>query len=577
MAFKGSRVRIPSPPNQTASGGLFLFLPNRGARAGFGAIVKVMSSTFDTSENLFVSEDETAAPDFTDLFDEPGAEGESGSSESKDTESFAKIETVTEEIKPYFTNANFYQDVLTGEGEVAKRLHAALAKFLKAENPEDRSLFRQRLIPIYWEVAKSIARKTAGDMPVPKQLLLRFGILLPTLLDKQQRRMFGEIIEHNATGQPIYYVDEWLNMVAHGRVNASATDETKPLKGAQSSKVGRQLESARGKVDAQMELIRTQNREMSDVESSLLNLVKELSAREQRADAENERGPHNDSQRSLFSDVNSELRRLSNMSRNLAKAFNDLAKYRDAVNDLRAEAERLGEDVSETVDTGAAADEMGTIQQMVKLTVGRQGNHFPIFSKQYFRGGLIGVAVRENVNNTLAEVERLDPSVFIRTFKQKQTRIVPNVILVPCYGDAGICWEPFERFNRATSRGRLAIPLYPKDLRTAVIAAVGDLRWQVAKERAAHYWMEEGLTGWYYQWFSEEKLKGDVKDKFIEDYVLWILKESEGQQKLERPIRDIFWRYMPFPQNVKDELKNRGFVYAELIKKDANRAMSDGY
>ena len=187
------------------------------------------------------------------------------------------------------------------------------------------------------------------------------------------------------------------------------------------------------------------------------------------------------------------------------------------------------------------------------------------------------MAVRENVNNTLAEVERLDPSVFLRTFKQKQTRIVPNVILVPCYGEAGICWEPFERFNRATSRGRLAIPLYPKDLQVAVITAVGDLRWQVAKEKAAHYWMEEGLTGWYYQWFSEEKLKGDVKDKFIEDYVLWILKESGGQQKLERAVRDIFWRYIPFPQDIKDELKNRGFVYAELVKKDANRAMSDGY
>ena len=316
---------------------------------------------------------------------------------------------------------------------------------------------------------------------------------------------------------------------------------------------------------------------MSEVENSIVQLVKELNTRDPRADVDNERRPHSDTQRGLFSDINSELRRLSNMSRNLAQAFHELEKYRDAAGQLRAEAERLGEEVGETFDLAAAVAEMGTIRQMVKLAVGRQGNHFPIFSQQYYRGGLIGVAVRENVNNTLAEVERLDPSVFLRTFKQKQTRIVPNVILVPCYGETGICWEPFERFNRATSRGRLAIPLYPKDLRIAVITAVGDLRWQVAKEKAAHYWMEEGLTGWYYQWFSEEKLKGDVKDKFIEDYVLWISKESEGQQKLERPVRDIFWRYIPFPQNVKDELKNRGFVYADLVKKDTNRAMSDGY
>ena len=89
--------------------------------------------------------------------------------------------------------------------------------------------------------------------------------------------------------------------------------------------------------------------------------------------------------------------------------------------------------------------------------------------------------------------------------------------------------------------------------------------------------MEEGLTGWYYQWFSEEKLKGDVKDQFIADYILWLTKEAEGTQKLEKPVREIFWRYMPFPQDVKDKLKLRGFVYADLCKKDMNRSMSDGY
>jgi hypothetical protein len=34
---------------------------------------------------------------------------------------------------------------------------------------------------------------------------------------------------------------------------------------------------------------------------------------------------------------------------------------------------------------------------------------------------------------------------------------------------------------------------------------------------------------------------------------------------------------MPFPQEIKDSLKNRGFVYSELYKKDQNIARSDGY
>ncbi len=151
------------------------------------------------------------------------------------------------------------------------------------------------------------------------------------------------------------------------------------------------------------------------------------------------------------------------------------------------------------------------------------------------------------------------------------------MIIVPAYGERGICWEPFEKYNRATSRGRVAIPLFPKNLRVAVISAAADLRWQVAKEKAQHYWMEEGLTGRYYQWFTEKKLRGDVKEYFIQDYILWITKESEGTQKMERGSRSVFWRYVPFPDELRERLRQRGFVYNELYKKDVNRSLSDGY
>ena len=89
--------------------------------------------------------------------------------------------------------------------------------------------------------------------------------------------------------------------------------------------------------------------------------------------------------------------------------------------------------------------------------------------------------------------------------------------------------------------------------------------------------MEEGITGRYYMWFTEQKMRGDVKDYFIRDYILWVTKESEGLQKLEREIRGLFWRMIPFSNEIKQRLKNRGFVYLDLYKKDQNIAMSDGY
>ena len=156
-------------------------------------------------------------------------------------------------------------------------------------------------------------------------------------------------------------------------------------------------------------------------------------------------------------------------------------------------------------------------------------------------------------------------------------RIVPYVILVPTYGDMGLCWEPFDRYNRVTSRGRIVIPMYPRDLKIACITAAADLRWQVAKEKASYYWMEEGLTGQYFQWIDSQKLKGDLKNYFIADYILWLTKEAEGVQRLSKEVRAIFWRFMPFPQAKKEELKTRSIVYQELYQRDVNRSMSDGY
>ena len=72
-------------------------------------------------------------------------------------------------------------------------------------------------------------------------------------------------------------------------------------------------------------------------------------------------------------------------------------------------------------------------------------------------------------------------------------------------------------------------------------------------------------------------MKGDVKQFFIEDYILWMTKESNGTQKLEKEVRAIFWRYLPFTQERKDELKKRSLIYAELYQRDINRSMSDGY
>lgn len=490
-------------------------------------------------------------------------------------ERFRKVTKTSEDPKDFFKDPKFYQNVLTGEGEVAKRMHNTLALFLKAENPEDRGLYRNRLIPLYWELVKTVISNAAGTLTDPKMLLLRFGVLLPTMLDKDQREMVAVIIAENATDQPIYYMDEWLMQIAAGAIGVSTSDEA-GSRGVPKSSVTQQLEGARGREAGQKNLVREQDQQLRTLEDEVQSLVSRLIQRDTHPSIPEIKAPPAENQVNLISQINSNLKNIGTLAKEMTRSVEQLEDLRATVMRLEQQVAAAGAN-AEHVNPKAGAKETETIQQMAKMCVGRQGNPFPLLYSKYFRSGLHAVGTRENVNNIIAEVEAIDPGVFERTFRQQTNRIVPNIVLLPSYGDQGVCWEPFERHNRATSRGRLAVPMFGKDLRTAIISALGDLRWQTAREKASHHWMEEGLTGWYYQWFNGRRMRGDVRDRFIQDYVVWITKESEGTQKLEREVRDIFWRYVPFTQSLKDELKNRGFVYQELYKRDQNRARSDGY
>jgi hypothetical protein len=365
--------------------------------------------------------------------------------------------------------------------------------------------------------------------------------------------------------------------VGTGQVRPSTTDEG-PVGGGknkEASKLQALLEKAQGRRDGSKSLLVSKNAERTSLEKALLERISVLGEHTPLDELPAINSPYTEGQKKVFYEI-------QELSKQMLKSDRELDTLVKDFLGANADAKTLQEKVDDEggaseVDSAAVDTEFGTIRQMAKMTIGRQGNHYPICTGEYFRSMPGDVATRENVVSTLAWIESVDPEVFHRVYRGKANRIVPYVILLPCYGDTGVCWEPFDRFNRATSRGRIAIPMYPKSLTLALLAAVGDLRWQVAKEKASFYWMEEGLTGNYYQWFSNRKLKGDIKEAFIQDYILWMTKESEGTQKLDKEMRGIFWRFMPFSLPVKEKLKGRSFAYQELYQRDLNRAMSDGY
>lgn len=486
-----------------------------------------------------------------------------------------------EEPNQIYDDPSYYKKCLTGEGQSSQRLHGLLVKYLNCQDKKDKTVYRQQIVTAYWEFLRTLAPKMASTgIPDCKRMAMRFGILLPSLATPEQKTMFAKSIDRNNTYEPVLYMDEWIKSIALGHMKPSATDEA-PVKGgnkgpgAEQARLQQLKSKNSGKIQTSESLLNAKESERQTLEAQVKNRMEELFVHESVIGFEPHKAPYTDLQRKMFSDITNLFRSLQKVDKELTNYLNDFKEAKGIEDSLNAKSGEIVEEVS--VGKEEILGEMNTLRQMQKMTCGRQGNQFPVFTREFFHCIDKFTGFRENVIRELQWIESIDPQCFCRIHKNIPHRIVPYTLLVPSYGDSGFCWEPFDRFNRLSSRGRICIPMYPRDLKTACLTAVADLRWQVAKEKASFDWMSDGLTGHYYQYLEEHKMKGDIKQFFIDDYILWMTKEANGTQKLDKEVRAIFWRYIPFPQELKEELKKRSLAYAELFQRDINRSMSDGY
>jgi len=426
-----------------------------------------------------------------------------------------------------FDDKSYYKTALSGENESAQRVHVQFSKYLTCQDPKDRTVYRQNIISAYWELLRGMAPKTGNmSMPLPKRMLIRFGVLLPSLFKPEQKLFFSKIIVENQTGEPILYMDEWFKEILSGRMKPSMTDEPahthKIVKNnddaalAEQSRLAQLQSKNSGKLQSAENMLTMKEHEREMLEVELKRLIDEICTHQQCLGLEPHKEAYTESQKREFSEISEKMHTLSRNDKELAK---DLKEYQEAKDVYDSVENKLSEGPELVeMNTGDLKTEFDTVRQMAKMTVGRQGNQFPIFTREFYHCTEDGTGSRENVLEVLRWIESIDPGAFCRIHKNIPNRIIPYILLVPTYGDKGFCWQPFDRYNLVTSRGRIIIPMYPRDLRIAVLTAVADLRWQVAKEKASYYWMEEGLTGQYYQFIDRQKIKGDLRQFFIEDF-----------------------------------------------------------
>jgi hypothetical protein len=376
-------------------------------------------------------------PDFRTLFKEESLQASAAGGEPPDTtkKRFAPITKIQENPKPFFQDKDYYKCALAGEGDCGQRVHDLLGKFMKATDVEEKSKLRAQVISAYWELAASIAGHVGKDLPVPKRLLLRFGILSPTFLTAELRDMVSRIVFENVTGEPIWYCDEWLERVAAGLIRPSSTDEVKKVQKDAGRKLVDEVEKKRGQREAELTLLRNKIGQLDERESDLRGQVEALLRHERREDFNGLKAPFTAAQKMAMSQIQEILRQLNSLDGQVSSSYVSLANMDKELETLARKTD--GVNLDSVVDQKTVAQEFLSVRQMAKMSVGRKGNHFPIFLAQFVRPQIREIGIRENVISAMAQVEALDPELFMRTHKQQTTRIVPNTILLASYGETG--------------------------------------------------------------------------------------------------------------------------------------------
>lgn len=231
------------------------------------------------------------------------------------------------------------------------------------------------------------------------------------------------------------------------------------------------------------------------------------------------------------------------------------------------------------------------VETNVKLTSGSPITAFPILTKFHIMQDLEkSLVTRDRISEALDQILAIDYSAFHREivlndeerkiFKEfVQIQVFPNLIILPSIGNKIMMWQELAIARRKDSPGRLAVPIFTTtDLYTMLIEAVGAFRWELLKSVLGPEWNDVSKSSLtsdymdYVQFFkknrelseeTKEKLAAEFKrfrddrSKFVNDYSQWIRFESQGSIKLNRVVRGIFYRHIPFRKEIRDQVSTQ--------------------
>ncbi len=258
----------------------------------------------------------------------------------------------------------------------------------------------------------------------------------------------------------------------------------------------------------------------------------------------------------------------------------------------REEEKRKGSRLKKTDDAsqGSEIDKIiyeinHRLSQTVAICSGSTATAFPILTSMIMKMSPKGIFTSKNkLTSLIKELMEIDFSVFYREATLKlgnareliQEEVIPIFILLPSFGTKTMMWQELDGKNRRT-RGRVVVPIFfLGDMVKSLTHTFASFRWELNRTIKGGLWadpVEGGITGAYFDYINfykkNSKLSAETKakvaerfkslrtnrDRFADDYMMWLLYEKDGVMRLNSVVREMFYRHIPFKKEIRDKLE----------------------
>lgn len=240
-----------------------------------------------------------------------------------------------------------------------------------------------------------------------------------------------------------------------------------------------------------------------------------------------------------------------------------------------------------------------------RIVSGQVSIFVPILYKEMFMGHIDQSYMTTNkVNEIIKKIVSVDYSLFYRESMQNdparniekeyiQEEVYPDIILMPTYGSNGAMWQEIEGRKRATP-GRFLFPSFAEtDMEEVFIRVCGRFRWELCRTIQGVTWNDvkyKSLTSEYVDYIqfyrknralSEEKRekiklqiqkgRGNTREIFVIDYILWVKNESAGSLRLNKVAREVLASYCPFVKEIRAKVQTQPLFEEAMAKFNRER------